>query len=138
MNDSGTTRSKRPLWLKLLAFSLLILAMLGWMRVFESIVRWQEFIAIGMQPGPWYTAFSGLLTGGLALIASIGIWLRARWAPAFTRGFVLIWLAWLWFDRFFIALAPGARVNWPFLLGASVVGLGAVFLALHLGRDRFL
>lgn len=138
MKINQPTHSPRPFWLKLLTFGLLILSMLGWMRFFESLNRWQEFIDAGMQPGPWYTAVSGFLTGGLALAAAVGVWRRARWAPAFTRIFVILWLVWLWFDRVFTADSPGALANWPFLAGVSVLILAGVFIALHRGRDRFL
>lgn len=138
MNSSDKPRSKRPWWLKLLAFGLLILAMLGWMRFFESVVRWQEFSAVGMQPGPWYTAASGLVIGGLALTAAIGIWLRVRWAPGLTRVTVVFWLAWTAVDRLFVASSPNALANWPFLAGAGVLILAGVIFALQRGRDQFL
>lgn len=138
MNPSGKSRSKRPLWLKILAFSLLILAILGWMRFFESVVRCQEFIHTGMRPGPWYTAASGLVIGGLALAAALGIWLRARWAPWFTRITIVLWLAWMAVDRLIIASSPDALANWPFLAGAGILILAGIFVALQRGRDQFL
>lgn len=137
MNASAKSHSKRPLWLKLLALGLLILSMLGWMRFFESLVNWQEFIHAGMQPGPWYTAASGLAIGLLALTASIGIWLQARWAPAITRMITILWLAWMAFDRLFVAASPNALSNWPFLACVSILILAGVFFSLHRGKDRF-
>ncbi len=137
MNSSGKTRSKRPLRLKILVFGLLILAMLGWMRFFESLVRWQEFTATGMQPGPWYTAASGLVIGALALAAAIGIWLPSRWAPWLTRITVVYWLAWTAFDRLVVASSPDALANWPFLTGAGILIIAVVLYALHRGREQF-
>lgn len=130
-------RSSRPLWLKLLVWALLFLSLLGWLRLAESLARWDLLLAVGARPGPLYTAASGLLIGTLALVSAIGLWLRAVWAPGFTRAFVALWLLWLWLDRWLVASSPDALANWPFLLGSSVLILAIVFLALSLGRDQF-
>lgn len=137
MKLSNPSRSPRPLWLKLMALGFFTLSILGWLRLFESLARWDMLIAIGVQPGPLYTAISGFLTGSLALAASIGLWFHARWAPIYTRAFTILWLTWFWIDRAFISSSPNALANWPFLLGGSVIVLAGVFVLLQRGRDRF-
>lgn len=138
MNSAGPSRAPRPLWLKLLAFSLLILSTAGWLRLGGSILRWNTLQAIGADPGLLYMAVTGLFLGILALAAAIAIWTRAKRAPLFTQIFIVLWLVWLWIDRAFFASSPNALANWPFLLGASVLVLAIVFLFLQRGRKLFL
>ena len=137
MNSPATSRARRPFWLSLLAFCLALLSLAGWLRLVESISRWQFLLETGVQPGPFYLAVTGLLIGAAGLVAAMGIWFRKRWAPGYTRILAVLWLGWLWLDRLLVASSPTALANWPFLLGSSVLILVYVFGCLGRGTEHF-
>lgn len=128
---------RRPWWLKLIAYGLIILSLTGWLRFGQSIARWDSLVEAGIQPGPLYLAVSGLLIGLGALTAGVAVWRRSRLAPQLALPMVVIWVVWLWVDRLWIATSPTALSNAPFLLGASIIILAGTFYALRRGRGQF-
>ncbi len=128
--DHSRVVPRRSFWLKLLAAGLLLILLSGWLRLQQAIADWQTLVQIGLKPGPVYLAVSGALIGVGGLGCLIGVWLRSKWGFGFTRGFVLVWQAWTWADRLWLAHSDTALSNWPFALGASIVILGYVFAAL--------
>jgi len=134
--ETGTT-SRRPWWLKLLAFAMLVLSLSGWLRLQQSLARWDDLSQAGLQPGPLYLAITGALAGLAGLVVCIALWRRSRWAPGLTIVVLVSCIIWLWVDRLWIARSPAALTNWPFLLGASAVILTGTIYALHRGRNHF-
>ncbi len=128
--DGSRVHPRRSFWLKLLAAGLLLISLTGWLRMQQALVDWQALVQIGLKPGPVYLAVSGALIGLGGLACLIGVWLRSKWGFGFTRGFVLVWQAWSWADRLWLARSDTALSNWPFALGATVLILGYVFAAL--------
>ena len=129
--------SRRPWWLKLLAFGTLVLSLSGWLRLQQSLARWDDLSQAGLQPGPLYLAITGALAGLAALAVCIALWRRSRWAPGLALAVWIGWIVWLWVDRLWIARSPAALTNWPFLLGASALILTGTIYALHRGRNHF-
>lgn len=132
---SGLGEESRPLprrsfWLKVLTAGLLIISLTGWLRLQQAFADWQTLSQIGVSPGPLYIAISGGVIGAGALVSAVGVWLRSKWFFSFTRGFALVWQAWAWVDRLWLARSETALSNWPFALGATVVIVGYVFSAL--------
>jgi len=127
----------RPWWLKLIAYGLLILSLSGWLRLGQSIARWNSLAQAGIQPGPLYLAVTGLLIGLGALAAGVAVWRRTRFAPRLALVVLAVWIIWLWVDRLWIANSPTALSNAPFLVGASGIILAGTFYALRRGKDHF-
>jgi hypothetical protein len=123
-------RTRRSFWLKVLVAGLLIFAAAGWLRLEQSLAEWNFLGEVGLRPGPLYLALTGGLTGAGGLIAGVGVWLRKRWAFAFTRVFMVAWQAWSWIDRLWLARVKTARVSWPFALAATLLVLLFVFAVL--------
>ncbi|MHB0964950.1 MAG: hypothetical protein ACYC36_00715 [Bellilinea sp.] len=137
MNSETGIASRRPWWLKLLAFGMLMLSLSGWLRLEQSLARWDDLSQAGLQPGPLYLAITGALAGLAGLVVCIALWRRYRWAPGPTLAVVVGWIIWLWVDRLWIARSPAALTNWPFLLGACALILTGSIYALHRGRNHF-
>jgi len=128
---------RRPWWLKLIAFGLLILSLTGWLRLGQTIARWDSLLEAGIQPGPLYLAVSGFLIGLGALTGGVAVWRRSRSAPRLALLMLVVWVVWLWVDRLWIATSPTTLSNAPFLLGASIIILAGTFYALRRGRGQF-
>ncbi|MFZ3078457.1 MAG: hypothetical protein WA109_02125 [Bellilinea sp.] len=137
MKPEQSTTSRRPWWLKLLAFGMLALSLSGWLRLEQSVARWDALSQAGLQPGPLYLAITGALAGLAALAVCTAIWRRSRWTPGLTLAVLVGWIIWLWVDRLWIARSPAALTNWPFLLGACALILTGTIYALHRGRNHF-
>lgn len=128
---------RRPWWLKLIAYGLQILSLTGWLRLGQSIARWDSLAEAGIQPGPLYLAVSGFLIGLGALIAGVAVWRRSRAAPRLALLMLVVWVVWFWVDRLWVATSPTTLSNAPFLLGASIIILAGSFYALRRGRGQF-
>lgn len=116
---------------------MLVLSLSGWLRLQQSLARWDDLSQAGLQPGPLYLAITGALAGLAGLVVCIALWRRSRWAPGLTIVVLVSCIIWLWVDRLWIARSPAALTNWPFLLGASAVILTGTIYALHRGRNHF-
>lgn len=105
-------------WLTILFWS--VLALLGGLRLWQSLSLWPYLLEVNVQPGPLYLALTGaaqLLAAFLALAAYLSRWKHAGLAVRLLAG---LWLLGFWIDRVWVAVSPAARVNDVFV---------AVFLA---------
>ena len=137
MIQAAVPKKRRPWWLKLLALVLFILSLSGWLRLEQTVARWDSLVQAGIHPGPLYLAVTGAAIGITALVASVAVWRRVRTAPRLALLVLAVWLVWLWVDHLWIASSPTALSNAPFLLGASGIILAGAFYALRRGRDQF-
>jgi hypothetical protein len=128
---------RRPGWLKLLTAVLFILSLSGWLRLEQSLTRWDSLVEAGIKPGPLYLSITGAAIGLMTLVAGVAVWRRLRTAPRLAMLVLMVWVLWLWVDRLWIASSPTALSNGPFLLGASGIILAGTFYALRRGRDQF-
>ncbi len=99
------------------------LALLGGLRLWQSIAQGPWLVKVGVRPGGLYLTLSGaaqLLAAGLALAAFLS---RRPWARWPVRLLTVLWMLGFWIDRIWIAVSPAAQVNNAFV---------AVFLALWL------
>jgi len=131
VDDCPRARPKRSFWLIVLAVGLLIFSIAGWLRLQQSLADWHYLLDLGLQPGPLYLALTGAMTGAGGMIAALGVWLRLRCGFVLTRIFMVVWQAWNWIDRLWVARSDTARVGWPFALAATVVVLLFGFLVLN-------
>jgi hypothetical protein len=105
-------------WLTIAFWS--VLALLGGLRVWQSLALQDYLVEVGVQPGPLYLTLSGAaqtLVAGLALAAFLSRWRRGGLA---VRLLAALWVLGFWIDRIWVASSPAVRVNDAFV---------AVFLA---------
>lgn len=97
-----------------------VLALLGGLRVWQSLALQDYLVEVGVQPGPLYLTLTGaaqILAAGLALAAFLSRWRRGGLA---VRLLAALWVLGFWIDRIWVASSPAVRVNDAFV---------AVFLA---------
>ncbi len=105
-------------WLTIAFWS--VLALLGGLRVWQSLALQDYLVEVGVQPGPLYLTLSGAaqtLVAGLALAAFLSRWRRGGLVM---RLLAALWVLGFWIDRLWVASSPAVRVNDAFV---------AVFLA---------
>ena len=105
-------------WLTIAFWS--VLALLGGLRVWQSLALQDYLVEVGVQPGPLYLTLSGAaqtLVAGLALAAFLSRWRRGGLA---VRLLAALWVLGFWIDRIWVASSPAVQVNDAFV---------AVFLA---------
>lgn len=105
-------------WLTIAFWS--VLALLGGLRVWQSLALQDYLVEVRVQPGPLYLTLTGaaqMLAAGLALAAFLSRWRRGGLA---VRLLAALWVLGFWIDRIWVASSPAVRVNDAFV---------AVFLA---------
>jgi hypothetical protein len=87
-------------WRRALAvFGLFWYALLGWLRLYETLVYRDYLTKLNIWPRPAYILASGAVIGTTFTMAIILVLLKARFAPAYVRWLGGVFLAWLWFDH---------------------------------------
>jgi hypothetical protein len=97
-----------------------VLALLGGLRLWQSLALRPYLAEVNVQPGPLYLTLTGaaqMLAAGLALAAYLSRWRRGGQAM---RLLAALWVLGFWIDRTWVATSPAVRVNDAFV---------AVFLA---------
>lgn len=129
-------RPRRPLPLKLVFWTLILWAVLGWLRFVRAWAD-QELITTALSPRSfWAIAGSGLVWGLAGLPALWGLTFRSSW----TRPVILIDAALYpvlyWAERLFLWQDQSAQRNWPFMLTLTLAWAAVVFWALQSKRSR--
>ncbi len=101
----------------------LVLALLGGLRMWQSLALRPWLAEIGVQPGPLYLTLSGAAQLLVAILALAVFLSRHRRSGLLVRLLALVWTLGFWIDRIWMAISPAARVNDAFV---------AVFLVLWL------
>lgn len=131
MNNSQKKPPKRPFLFKVLALSLLMISLAGWMRLAQSIYQWQTLIAYNIKPGPIYTAISGGLVGLIAGSSAVIFWLRLPWAKIIVQISVVTLIGGWWLDYLLFTRNSTAFANLPFRIAATLIYLIFVFIYLQ-------
>lgn len=129
-------KQKRPFLLKLIILSLAIIAVLGWLRVYQSIYQWEFLIAYAVKPGPWYSLLSGASIGILGTIAVVSTWLRLNWSPAYVQVSLMFLMVGWWLDYLIFSQSSVAFYNLPFRIIATIIYLGFVFGYFYLTKNK--
>jgi len=132
--DRPPRQGKRSFWARVFIAGLLLFSISGWLRLHQAILNWDYLVEIGLRPAPLYLALTGALGGLSGLAAGLSLWLRLRWGVLVAGGVILLWQAWNWIDRLWIASSPAVLANWPFALAATLFIL--VFTYLVLSEER--
>ncbi len=105
---------KRPFLYKIIIFSLLIIAVVGWLRVYQSLYQWDWLIKYDVFPGPWYSLITGGIIGVIAMLGVVVGWLRLNWSAQYIQIIVvLLSLGW-WLDYLLFSQSSIAFYNLPF------------------------
>ncbi|PKO04118.1 MAG: hypothetical protein CVU41_18625 [Chloroflexi bacterium HGW-Chloroflexi-3] len=129
-------KKKRPFLLKLIILSLLIIAVMGWLRVYQSIYQWETLVRFGVQPGPWYSLISGALIGVLGTFGALSTWLRLSWGQKYVQISIVILAASWWLDYLVFSQSSIAFYNLPFRIVATSIYLGFVFGYFYLTKNK--
>ncbi len=131
MEDNQKTIKKRPFLFKVLAFTLLIISLTGWLRLTQSLYQWQYLMKYEILPGPLYIAISGCLIGLVAGLGVVAFWLRLQWAKTYLQvSLVLLTVGW-WLDYVLFTHNSTAFTSLPFRVVITIVYLGFIFLYLQ-------
>jgi len=125
MANSQSTASnqqspKRPLSVTLLAWVVLIMALLGWLRLYEVLRQWQFLQSLVPAPPVLYLALIGLGWGLIGTALLWGLVLGRSWAPNLTRAAALLYTIYYWLDRLLVADSTYITTRWPFTLGINI------------------
>ena len=129
-------KKKRPFLLKLIILSLAIIAVMGWLRVYQSIYQWETLLRFGVQPGPWYSLISGAVIGVVSTIAALSTWLRFAWSQKYVQISIVILAAGWWLDYLIFSKSSIAFYNLPFRMVATSIYLGFVFGYFYLTKKQ--
>jgi type III secretory pathway component EscS len=129
-------KKKRPFLLKLIILSLAIIAVMGWLRVYQSIYQWETLLRFGVRPGPWYSLISGAVIGVVSTIAALSTWLRFAWSQKYVQISIVILAAGWWLDYLIFSRSSIAFYNLPFRILATSIYLGFVFGYFYLTKKQ--
>ena len=112
------------------------MAVMGWLRVYQSIYQWETLLRFGVHPGPWYSLISGALIGLIATIAALVAWLQLTWTRMVVQISVVILVVGWWLDYLIFSQNNIAFYNLPFRIVATVVYSGFVFGYFYLKKIK--
>jgi hypothetical protein len=110
-------------------------AFIGWLRFGLAIIKWPEYSALGIQPGVWYLAVSGFLSGVVYTLGGVTTLLPGRIWKIVSLGSLVSGLVLLWIDRIYFTRSLEAQAALPFTL--TSVTLLTVAAACLLYWDTF-
>ena len=100
-------------WYWIAAFMLMLYALIGWLRLQQTLLYWYYFLELNLWPHPLYLTVSGGMIGigyGLALVFHL---FRFKHTALYIRIVGILLISWIWIDRIwigrrtsFIALLP--------------------------------
>jgi len=111
-------RARRRYWIS--ALFLTLYALVGWLRLQQTLLYWYYFLELGLWPHPLYFAVSGGAIGigySLALIFHLA---RFKYTARYIRFVGILLIIWLWIDRIWI----GMRDAFIFLLPITILITG--------------
>ena len=127
--DKNQRKNRRRYWFS--ASILFFFALVGWLRFQQTLRYWYTFIELDVWPHPLYSAITGGLIGigyGLALIFHLS---HITFTPRYIRILGVIFLAWIWFDRVWIAVREAFISLLPITILITVCTIGLDVLLIH-------
>ena len=132
--SKGGTPKAWGRWRRITALSISFLyALMGWLRLRESLRYFYYLRSIQLYPGPTYLAVSGGTAGALFTAAFFLILFQSRITPDYVRIVSLIYIAWWWADRIWLG-RPESFERQVFLI--TLVTLLTLFFAFFLVRKK--
>ncbi len=119
-------RVKAPASVKLVQWLSLGLALVGILRLAQTIQQWTILETL-LPVSPWYFALSGLAWGCAGLLCAWGCLRRWRWTPWLVRITALAYVIYYWTDRLLVADLRSQPANQLFMLGLTALALAWIF-----------
>ncbi|MBT3321549.1 MAG: hypothetical protein HN392_04610 [Anaerolineae bacterium] len=126
---------KAPFSVTLLGILALILMLFNATRFGVALAKWQLILEYMPEPGPIYTAATGLLWAFCWLIVYLGIELAWRWSGVAFLLLSFLYASYYWLDRLFFQLFA-ERSNALFAFIATVLCLSGIIFLLALPQSR--
>jgi len=111
-------RARQRYWIS--AFLLMLYALVGWLRLQQTLLYWYYFLELSLWPHPFYLAVSGGAIGigySLALIFHLA---RFEYSARYIRFLGILLIIWIWIDRIWI----GIRDSFILLLPITIIITG--------------
>lgn len=129
-------QKKRPFLYKLIIISMAVIAIMGWLRVYQSLYQWEWLLKYEVFPGPWYSLITGILIGLLATIGVVAGWIRLRWSALYIQvSLVVLSLGW-WLDYLLFSKSSIAFFNLPFRIVMNLLYLIFVMGYFYLVKEK--
>jgi len=125
----------RPVTLKILCVAILFFSIFHLLRLIGAINYWSLMLELGPAVLPLYQVLSGLIWFLVGTSAMIGLWFRQVWAFWLTIFAVILFTAWYWLDRVFLAGSVDANINWIFAAVLNSVILVVLFSLIALVKE---
>ena len=74
-------------------------ALIGWLRLHESLTYWHYLLELNFWPRPLYLTITGGLIGLFFSLADFMYLFKIRFAPQYSRYLSILFLVWFWVDR---------------------------------------
>jgi hypothetical protein len=113
-----------------------VIAIMGWLRVYQSIYQWEYLLRYGVNPGPWYSLITGLLIGIIATIGVVMGWFRLRWNELTIQAAVVVLSLGWWLDYLIFSQSSIAFYNVPFRLVVNFLYLLFVICYFYLVNNK--
>ena len=95
-------RALRRYWIS--AFFLFLYALIGWLRLQQTLLYWYYFLELGLWPHPLYFAVSGGIIGAGYSLALIFHFARFKYTARYIRFLGIFLIIWIWVDRIWIGI----------------------------------
>ena len=95
-------RARRRYWIS--AFLLMLYALVGWLRLQQTLLYWYYFLGLGLWPHPLYLAVSGGVIGAGYSLALIFHLVRFKYTARYIRFLGILLIIWIWIDRIWIGM----------------------------------
>ena len=135
MDEPLDSSHRRPVSVTILAILVLIIAVINLIRFWAAMQNWETLTAIGVSPGPWYFALTGLFWG---LLGSWLVWIVWRGRPGCKKAIIVLsglYFLYFWLDR----LAFQNHIlqqNMPFLAGFGILVVFYIVFTLLLPSNQ--
>ncbi|MCD6576931.1 MAG: hypothetical protein J7K66_02830 [Anaerolineaceae bacterium] len=94
-------RARRRYWIS--AFLLMLYALVGWLRLQQTLLYWYYFLKLGLWPHPFYLAVSGGAIGFGYTLALVFHLVRFKYTAYYIHFLGILLVLWIWLDRIWIA-----------------------------------
>ena len=134
--EASEKAPRRPFLLSLMGDILALLTIIGWVRMGQAIATWNLQEELLGRPLAIYLVLSGALWGLCGLAVTILLLRRSRLAIRAAWAGVIFFPLTYWLERFFLVRSPQDQINWPFMLGLTLVWLALATIALRRRSTR--